>query len=236
MPGDLADKRDIPGSIFSLSVRGFFLTQGGYQMTTTLLLARHARVGSEYEGRYIGAEDIPLDTDAEDEIAILAEAILPYKPAIICSSPLQRARRTAEGVANHLRLPVTDIRYRDSLREVDFGRWEGLSFQEIATSAPELVEQWTSGYEAFRFPAGEEICGFVQRVAGAAEYACGLPEDVVLLVTHGGVIRTMLCHLLDLSPRNYLLFEVKLASLTVMRVFNGRGVLAGLNLGTVAGE
>ena len=205
-------------------------------MTTTLLLARHARVDSEYEGRYIGAEDIPLGTDAENEIATLAEAIRPYKPAVICSSPLQRARRTAEGVAKNLRLPVTDIRYRDFLREVDFGRWEGLSFQEIASNDPELVEQWASRYETFRFPAGEEIGGFVQRMAGAVEYACGLPEEVVLLVTHGGVIRTILCHLLGLSPRSYLLFEVKPASLTVMRVFNGRGVLVGLNLGILAGE
>jgi alpha-ribazole phosphatase len=205
-------------------------------MTTTLLLARHARVGSEYDGRYIGVEDIPLGPDAENEITALAEAIRPYKPAAICSSPLQRARETAEGIANHLQLPDTDIRYRGFLREVDFGRWEGLSFQEIASSDPERVEQWASGYETFRFPEGEKIGGFVQRVVEAAEYACGLPEEVVLLVTHGGVIRTMLCHLLGLSPRNYLLFEVKPASLAVVRVCNGRGVLSGLNLGTPGGK
>jgi len=205
-------------------------------MTTTLLLARHVRVGSKYEGRYLGRTDVPLGRNAESEIDSLAKAIRPFKPDIIFSSPMQRTGRTAEGIANFLKYPLAKIEYREDLREVDFGRWEGQSFREIVDRDPELVKQWASWSDSFCFPDGERIGGFVRRVANVVEYACGLSEDVVLIVTHGGVVRIMLCHLLGLPLKNYLLFDVKPASLAVMRVFAGRCVLAGMNLGISGGK
>ena len=51
----------------------------------------------------------------------------------------------------------------------------------------------------------------------------------MLLVTHGGVIRAMICRLLGLPPRDYLLFDTRCASLSVVDIFDGKGVLAGLN-------
>ena len=52
------------------------------------------------------------------------------------------------------------------------------------------------------------------------------PADTVLAVTHGGAIRAILCHLLGLDPRNYVLFEVDYAAAVVLHLFDGRGVLA----------
>ncbi|MCW5210022.1 histidine phosphatase family protein, partial [Desulfobulbus sp. US1] len=54
--------------------------------------------------------------------------------------------------------------------------------------------------------------------------------NTVAVVTHGGVIRTMICLALGISPRNYLLFDVQPASLTVLDLFSEGGVLRGLNL------
>ncbi len=78
----------------------------------------------------------------------------------------------------------------------------------------------------FAFPGGESLQGFFERIASAADRMVRDPADTVLAVTHGGVIRAMICHLLGLEPRNYVLFAVDYAAAVVLDLFDGSGVLA----------
>ena len=66
------------------------------------------------------------------------------------------------------------------------------------------------------------------RVQAAADRLAGDAAETVLAVTHGGVIRAMICHLLGLEPRHYVLFNVGYAALAVIDLFDGGGVLSGL--------
>ncbi|HYW79396.1 MAG TPA: histidine phosphatase family protein, partial [Thermoguttaceae bacterium] len=137
-------------------------------------------------------------------------------------SPMRRAVETA-GAFDHA------LQHDPDLREIDFGRWEGRSFDEISASDRESqIDRWSRFDPQFSFPDGESLGKFVTRIAQAADRLASDASDTVVAITHGGVIRTMICHLLGLEPKNYLLFDVKPASITTIDLFDGRGVLTGL--------
>jgi broad specificity phosphatase PhoE len=114
------------------------------------------------------------------------------------------------------------------LREIDFGAWETRTFAEAAGDDPALVDRWAAFSLDFAFPGGESVEGFLRRVHGAAQRLVQAEAPTVLAVTHGGVIRAMVCHLLGLEPRHYLAFDVPYSGLVVIDLFDGKGVLAAL--------
>lgn len=198
-------------------------------MACRILLVRHCSTGREYSGRYIGSSDIEADAAALDNIHALTDQIASYAPEHCFHSSMMRARQTAEKINRRLSLILTEDK---NLCEIDFGRWEKCSFQEISEKDPDLVKQWAKGNADFTFPQGEEISLFRRRVQKIGNQIAKSTEKTVLVVTHGGVIRTMICQLLGLSPDNYLIFDIKPASLAVVEMWNGKGILTGLNLGT----
>ncbi len=133
---------------------------------------------------------------------------------------------TAEAVAAALGLTVEAD---PDLREIDFGRWEGRTFEEIQQSDPQAVSDWATRPAEFAFPGGEAVRDFVARVGRAADRLAADPAEAVLAVTHGGVVRVAICHLLGLAVENYLLFDVRPACLAAVELFDGKGVLIGLD-------
>ena len=112
--------------------------------------------------------------------------------------PAPRAAQTAEILRSATGCaPETD----PDLREIDFGRWEGKMFSEIRDSSPEDVERWARFAPDFAFPGGESMRDFLDRVGRAADRLAADEAETVLAVTHGGVIKIMLCHLLGLEAR-----------------------------------
>lgn len=136
---------------------------------------------------------------------------------------MQRCRQTVALLAPELPLSIDP-----ELREIDFGQWENRRFAETAAVSPALVEQWARFDTDFTFPEGENVGQFLRRVRAAADRLIGTSADTVLAVTHGGVIRTMICHLLGLDPRKYVVFDIPYGGLAVIDLFDGKGVLAAL--------
>jgi broad specificity phosphatase PhoE len=193
-----------------------------------LLLARHCETGPDYAGRFVGSSDIGLGPNGPEQARRLAGVMTGYRPDTVYCSPLRRARQTVELLGEHIELgePVLD----DDLREIDFGRWEGLTFDEIVRRDAELVKDWAAWSPDFAFPDGEVTGDFLARVHGAGNRLAGSGAGTILVVAHGGVVRAMLCHLLRLPPEHYLLFDIKPARLAVIDLFPEGGVLSGLNL------
>jgi len=193
-----------------------------------MLLARHCETGPDYYGRFVGSSDIGLGPGAPEQARKLAGVLKSYGPDAVYCSPLQRARQTVSLLNEHITLgePFVD----DDLREIDFGRWDGLTFDEIARQDSELVKRWAVWSPDFTFPDGEKTGDFLTRVGRAAERLAESASEKILVVAHGGVVRAMLCYLLRLPPEHYLLFDIKPARLTVIDFFPEGGVLSGLNL------
>lgn len=196
-------------------------------MAKRLLLARHAETAVTAAGRFIGVTDLPLSSLGRRQARKLAKTVQAQTPTKLFASPLLRCRETTALITAANPLP---LEYLEELREIDFGAWEGLTFPEIVARDPELVNQWASWSPDFSFPAGEALGHFQARVAKVAATLRQDPADTILVVAHGGVLRALLCQLLNLAPHDYLLFEIQPARLTVVNLYNDGGVLAGLNL------
>ena len=156
----------------------------------------------------------------------MAPLIQARGPATSYCSPLLRARQTADCIVPQALLP---IQIDDDLREIDFGLWEGKTFDEIAVEDPAAVGRWAQFCEDFTFPEGDSVGGFLARIRRAADRLAHDGADTVLAITHGGVIRAMICHFLGLNPRQYVLFNVRCATCATIDLFDGKGVLSGLN-------
>ncbi len=193
-------------------------------MSRKLILLRHGQTG--FSGQYIGAKDVPLSANGFHQIARLQPLLKNQQIDCIMSSPMLRCRESTEILfADH------PVQYDDDLREIDFGRWEGLSFQEIAASDPDLVDKWAVWNPDFCFPEGECIAHFLKRVHRAGSRIQESSNENIILIAHGGVIRALLCYLLNLKPENYLLFQVGKGKYSTLELFSEGAVLTGFNLG-----
>lgn len=192
-----------------------------------LILARHATTGEKFSGRYVGSTDVPLCGEGIEQAHLLAKAAAFAAPARIFCSPLLRARQTADIVAHQVGRGYEIL---DDLREIDFGRWERLSFAEICLHDQALVDLWGRNAAQFQFPDGEANSDFRDRVQRSLHTLIAQPESPLLVVSHGGVIRAMICQLLGLDYEKYLLFEVQPAKMAVLELFGDKGVLTGFNI------
>ncbi len=193
-------------------------------MTKRLTLVRHGKTG--YPGRYVGALDVPLSLEGRQQIAVLSKHFTDVSPRAVFTSPMLRCRQSTDILFSSICQEVDD-----DLREIDFGRWEGKSFQEIVTADPTLVEQWADWSFDFSFPGGENIGDFIHRVNRVGDRLSSATVDDVIVVAHGGVIRALICYFLKLEPSSYLLFRVKKGTFCTLDLFTDGAVLTGLNLG-----
>ena len=190
-----------------------------------ILLIRHCE--STHAGkRYIGRTDTPLTPTGKEQALRLAVRLKPVPVDRVVASPSLRALDTAGPVVEERGL---SIEVDEELREVDFGEWEELSFEEIRRKDPEMVAEWARGGMDFRFPGGESLSAFGNRVRRAGNRLISLPDEGILVVTHGGVVRFMLCHFLGLPPQSHLMFDIRPGSITTLHLDRGYAVLTGLN-------
>jgi broad specificity phosphatase PhoE len=194
-------------------------------MANQLILIRHGDLGDRYRGRYVGRTDAPLSAEGRRQAVALAGPVARLNGAHFLSSPLRRTRETAEiALGTHGRFEIVE-----NLREIDFGRWEGMSFAEIAAADPAAADRWAALDDAFAFPEGEGIKAFQERIRAAAERIAADPAGTVVVFVHGGVIRFLICHFLGLPDRHHLLFDIRPASISEIRIDGGKGVLTLLN-------
>jgi alpha-ribazole phosphatase len=197
-------------------------------MAVRLLLIRHAATEAGNRKRLVGSTDVPASETGLRELSRLPGVLQQFAPEAWYCSPLQRVRQTVE------RLREIDPVHREfivdeRLREIDFGRWEMKSFGEIAEAEPDAVRSWLE-FDSFVFPEGEGVRSFQERIRGVLADLSRSGAKEIGVVTHGGVIRTMICLALGLSPANYLLFDVRPASMAVIDLDGAGGVLTGLNV------
>lgn len=187
-------------------------------------LLRHGRTAAG--PRYIGATDLPLAPEGMEDIARIAPYLHRQQIDSVHCSPLLRCRQTLD-ILGLVGMP----QIADDLREIDFGAWEGLTFAEICAQDTAAVDRWARWSEDFSFPQGESIRNFLKRVDGIKKMVLEEPGERLLLVSHGGVIRQLVCSCLGLGPENYLLFDIQPGLCAVIDLHPEGGILAGLNQG-----
>lgn len=151
------------------------------------ILIRHG--ATDMAGRFCGHSDPPLNDAGHSQIEG-AVAILPTVLQVVYTSDLLRARESAESLAGYFSAPLI---VRPGLREICFGEWEGLSWQEVERRFPRESAVWLDHFPAGMIPSGEPYDSFVERVKHETDFLTAQAQSHALVaVTHGGFIRTVL--------------------------------------------
>jgi broad specificity phosphatase PhoE len=155
---------------------------------TELWLVRHGQTDWNLEGRYQGQSDIPLNQTGLDQARRLARKLDGQEFTAIFSSDLQRARQTAEILAEKTGVGVIlDPR----LREICQGEWEGKKLEEVKKMQ---MEDAVNDPIHFHAPGGESVGIVSERLAKAADdIAHDFPRGKVLVVSHGLALATLIC-------------------------------------------
>jgi len=196
------------------------------QPTTTILL-RHGQTEFSTERRFAGRGDIALTDTGLRQAAAAADRLTVRGIDAIVTSPLQRARRTAEAVAAATGAPLT---VDDALAEADFGKWEGLTFGEAAEHWPEEMSAWLASADVAP-PGGESLADAGRRVLAALDrLLTAPPRATLLLVSHVTPIKAIACRAMLAPPAAMFRIHLDVASLTEIDWFaDGPVLLRSLN-------
>lgn len=188
-----------------------------------LYFLRHG--ATPLQGRYVGSTDICLAQEGREQVLRTAKLLAGKHIESIFCSPMRRCLET---------LNLLDIEAPfetdENLREIDFGRWEKCSFEEIAETDDSLVEEWLTKGDSFCFPEGECVMAFTARVDNFAQKIFAAPDNKILVLAHGGTIRHLLCTFLELPPEKRILFEIQAGAFCSVSLYGRKGVLTSLNV------
>ena len=166
--------------------------------TLKLFVVRHAESAWTTERRFTGHRDVPITAGGQVQAEAVAQALAGQTLAAIYSSPLERARMTAETVAKPHRLQV---KVDAALREMGFGRWEGRTRDEVAASEPQAWAVWRETPHELTGHGGETLPEVAARVHTFVDRLRGQHGDeTVILVTHAIVVRLIVLAALGLGP------------------------------------
>lgn len=179
---------------------------------TRLFLLRHGEVEERYHRVFGGRIDMDLSARGHEQARALAGYVRRSPIDAIYASPMRRAQQTLAPLANHCPKPAI---IRPEFREVDFGDWTGLTWEQVHSRFQVSAFEWLDQIERASIANAETGQTFRARVEPAlrqiVEEHAG---QSVAIVCHGGVIRMMLSILLELPLPRLAAFEIDYASLT----------------------
>ncbi len=160
-----------------------------------ITLVRHGETEGESSIRFHGVTDVRLSDEGRAQAAAARACLAQRSFDLVVSSSLQRARESAAIIAaGHT------IELEADLREIDFGRWEGLTREEIEALDPELHGAWQAAPATFDFPQGERRADFRARVLAVLDRLLAAEQERLLIVAHKGIVRTVLEALTGAPP------------------------------------
>ena len=168
---------------------------------TTIYLIRHGQTAWNREEVFRGRADIPLNETGRKEALLTGEYLKGVKMDSVCSSSLSRAVETAEAIA---RCQDREVQILDGLIDIDFGRWQGVSHEEVREKYGELYRQWKDTPHLVRFPGGESLEEVRERSLRAIHEAIlNHAEETLVMVSHRVVNKIVLCGLLGLDNSHF---------------------------------
>jgi probable phosphoglycerate mutase len=187
-------------------------------VTDRLLLVRHGVTTWNREGRFQGHRDAPLADDGRLEARLLGERLagMELNGLAIITSPLSRAADTADRLADAVSA-TGPPRADDRLMEIGQGEWEGRTHAELAVDDADRYAAWRARAGEEQPPGAETIEAALGRVISLLGEVMEEPAPVACLVSHGGILRLVARHLLDLAPRRAWAMDVDNASLSELR-------------------
>jgi len=195
----------------------------------SVIFLRHGQAKNNIERILTGrTPNIPLTEKGIEQAEKTAKFLEQMNISAIYSSPIERAKHTAEIVAKHNSLDViTD----DRLIELDMGKFTGVPYDEIFTSHGNVFMKFYNGELEIAHNGVETFTEVKKRVLSIVDHVVEKhPDQNVVLVTHMDPIKAMLATVVDLSPTNLFELIIANASLNIFREYNRKFSISGINV------
>ena len=198
------------------------------ELLTRLYLIRHGEVEKAYHRVFGGRIDMELSPLGHEQVKALARFLRAAPPDVLYASPMMRVRQTLAPLAEETGLkPVL----MEGLREVDFGTWTGLSWDEVQQKHGVSAFSWLHQLEDGTIERAETVKEFRRRVESSLDQILAeAAGKTIAVICHGGVIRMLLSILQDLPFRKMSIFEIEYASVTKIHHRPSKREIEFLNL------
>jgi len=186
-----------------------------------IYLVRHGCTEWNKTGCYAGWSDPPLSPEGEAQAERLCRRFFGLAPFTLYSSDLLRAVSTAEIIGQAHR--VAPVRL-PAFRELHFGEWEGKSYSELLKTQPAELNKWYRDPFDYAPPGGETAAHLELRVWAGLQAIIkkGRTGETIVLVSHGGPIRSIICRIRGLGPEQYWQIVVQCAAVHLLVVSGNR--------------
>lgn len=174
-----------------------------------LILVRHGQTEMNAQSLYFGKLNPPLNELGINQAYEAKNKLLNIDYDIIYSSPLERARQTAE-ICNYL---DKEIIYDSRLEEINFGIFEGLTFKEISEQYPNEVKEMEKNWKSFNYITGESLEELYQRAVSFLETLDYTKDN--LIISHWGIINCIISYFVSGTLDTYWKFKVDNCSIVI---------------------
>ncbi len=188
-----------------------------------IILIRHTE--SQKPRSYIGHTDVGLTKTGIVHAKKLSNFLCSRKIAVIFSSDLSRAAQTAQIISSRLDARIS---FTSNLREINFGKFEGLGFRQILTRFPGAVSCWENPNR--KFPGGEGLADLTTRLKIFTKELDSVPlKQNIIVVSHKGPIQLLICLLMGIPLRFRLKMQIDKGSISILERFSSTTTLRLLN-------
>ena len=200
-----------------------------------LLLVRHGETQWNHLTKFQGQIDVPLNNVGKLQATKTGAFLQTLKIDFACSSPMKRARETAEIILQHHQ--NLELELLQDFKEINHGLWQGKTEAEIEQEYPGELQRWRTTPAEVQMPQGENLQQLWHRTytcwLSIVETALKKQDSTGIIVAHGDINKALICHILGLLPEKFWSFRYDNAALSVIdypRGLNGLPVLQAMNI------
>ena len=192
-----------------------------------LILVRHALTVDNQKSRLSGHIDSSISEEGKEQIDKITNYLKDFDIDKIYTTTSSRTKDTVKKLSE---LKSIEIIEKESLKEISFGDFEGLTFDEIKDKYPkEFQDMIEKGYE-YKYPNGESLIDSYNIVCIELDNIISNNDDrTILICSHGGTIRNIITYLISNSYKYHWNFKIDNGSVTILEVQDGFTVITAMN-------
>ena len=192
-----------------------------------LILVRHALTVDNQKSRLSGHIDSSISEEGKEQIDKITNYLKDFDIDKIYTTTSSRTKDTVKKLS---KLKSIEIIEKESLKEISFGDFEGLTFDEIKDKYPkEFQDMIEKGYE-YKYPNGESLIDSYNRVCIELDNIISNNDDrTILICSHGGTIRNIITYLISNSYKYHWNFKIDNGSVTILEAQDGFTVITAMN-------
>lgn len=192
-----------------------------------LILVRHALTVDNQKSILSGHIDSAISEEGKEQIDKITNYLKDFDIDKIYTTTSSRTKDTVKKLSE---LKSIEIIEKESLKEISFGDFEGLTFDEIKDKYPkEFQDMIQKGYE-YKYPNGESLIDSYNRVCIELDNIISNNDDrTILICSHGGTIRNIITYLISNSYKYHWNFKIDNGSVTILEVQDGFTVITAMN-------